>query len=262
MPRSRSFEDRLFPLVLALSVALHFALPMLRTASAIDRPDFEVEERIAAEPMTVRILQPPVDPPPQLPPSPTESLLTSEDGARSVQSIEAEPVEFERNREEPPPPERVLPEPEALPEPVVEPLVEPLPPAPPPPEPEPLPEVVKEPKPTPPPAKDTALPAGPVEQESQSGVISRAVQKRRGNRAPNYPRRARATKQQGTTKLEVYVRADGTVEKLSVFESSGFSLLDDEALKAVKRWRFTPARSPSGAPTEDRVIVPVVFKLR
>ena len=67
---------------------------------------------------------------------------------------------------------------------------------------------------------------------------------------------------EGTTTLEVWVRPDGGVERLAIFESSGHSILDDEAMKAVKRWKFAPAKGPSGAPTEDKVKVPVTFRLK
>lgn len=257
---SRSLDGRLFPWVLFASVAAHLALPLLRGADAVERPDFEVEERIAAEPMTVRILQRATEPTAPVPENTPLPVLTSQEGARAVESFDLEPVNFDREPRDIPPPQPVAPEPPTEPE--TEPVTPPLDPPAAPPEEAPPPLPTEVPKPTPPPPKETAVPVGPIEQESQSGVISRAVQKGRGNRAPNYPRRARATKQQGTTKLEVFVRADGTVEKLSVYESSGHTLLDDEAMKAVKRWKFTPAMGPSGSPTEDRVIVPVVFKLR
>lgn len=245
---SNSLEGRWFPGLLILSAVGHGAACFLTGAEEITRPDFSVEERVATEPMTVRIIQP--DPEPVAPRTVDllRPILTSDEGRRSVDSLEVEP------------PERVpLPEPEPLPEPVPEPILLPEPvPEPPP---EPPPEPVKEPEPVAPPPKETPIPTGPKEQESQSGVAARAKPRARGNRPPVYPRRARAAKMEGTTQLEVTVDAQGKVQRAVVSESSGHSLLDDEALKAVKRWRFTPAKSQSGASTNDRIFVPITFRL-
>ncbi|QDV10144.1 Gram-negative bacterial tonB protein [Planctomycetes bacterium Poly30] len=268
---SKALEGRWFPWLLGLSLAAHGALPFLPGSDQVDRPDFKVEERIATEPMTVRIIERTPEP---VPPTPTETprpVLTSDDGARAVESFDVEPVEFEREpRSEPPPiqpPEPLLPEPPQEPPPENEPKpIEPPVELPPPPleEEPPPPEPVKIPDPVLPPPKDVPLPElpeGPVEREGQSGVVSRAEPKGSGNRAPIYPRRARAAKMEGTTELEVTVGADGKVERAVVSKSSGHALLDDEALKAVKRWRFTPAKSPTGAATSDRVFVPITFRL-
>ncbi len=262
---SKSLEGRWFPWMLGLSVLAHGAIPFLPGSDISKRPDFKVEERMAAIPMTVRLIQPDPVPVPQPLATAPLPVLTSDQGVRTVQSIDVEPVEFERERDPEPqlPPPLEPPPAEPLPEPEPAPLIQPVDLPPPPPAEEPPPEPEPEPRiePTPPPLRDVPLPTGPIEQESQSGVVSRAAPKGRGNRAPLYPRRARATKMEGTTELEVMVRADGTVERLVVHKSSGHLLLDDEAMKAVKRWKFTPAKGSSGKPAMDRVIVPVTFRL-
>ena len=263
MTSSRSLDGRLFPWLLILSLGAHAALPFLPTTGAIDRPEFEVEERVAAEPMTVRLIQADPEPVPQVQVDVPTPLMTAASGTRAVQSFDVEPVQFEREprRVEPvelPPP---TPMEEPLPEPEPTPLIEPIETAAPPEE-TPPPEPVKPPERAAPPPKDTNVKSGPIEQESQSGVVSRATPNGRGNRAPIYPRRARATKMEGTTTLDVWVRPDGSVERLAIFKSSGHSILDDEAMKAVKRWKFAPAKGPSGSPTEDKVKVPVTFRLK
>lgn len=71
---------------------------------------------------------------------------------------------------------------------------------------------------------------------------------------------ARRLKQQGVVLLEVEVNADGRPTDVRVRGSSGFSALDQAALKAVRRWEFEPARI-GGLPVSSRVEVPVRFSL-
>jgi protein TonB len=50
------------------------------------------------------------------------------------------------------------------------------------------------------------------------------------------------------------------VQQIAVFRSSGFSLLDQAAVAAVRGWLFEPA-SRNGFPVAARVEVPVHFVL-
>ena len=59
---------------------------------------------------------------------------------------------------------------------------------------------------------------------------------------PYYPPAAKAAKQQGKVLLNVDVDAAGNVTGVSVKESSGYPLLDDAAMQAVRVWKFEPAR--------------------
>lgn len=80
------------------------------------------------------------------------------------------------------------------------------------------------------------------------------------NPAPAYPNLSRRLKEQGTVLLEVLIVADGSVGEVRIKQSSGFQRLDDTAVKAVKRWRYTPARR--GAETIDYwYLQPVEFSL-
>src|SRR5713226_678837 len=57
----------------------------------------------------------------------------------------------------------------------------------------------------------------------------------------------------GMVVLEVGVGADGLVHYASVIKSLGYGL-DEEAVKAVKEWRFTPGESSGkAAPVQIRV---------
>ncbi|WP_204848123.1 energy transducer TonB, partial [Rhodopila globiformis] len=55
--------------------------------------------------------------------------------------------------------------------------------------------------------------------------------------------------------------ADGHPQAVSVARGSGFPLLDQAAVAAVRGWRFIPARQGAEA-VAARVLVPIIFKLR
>lgn len=82
-----------------------------------------------------------------------------------------------------------------------------------------------------------------------------------GNAPPQYPRSARTNGWEGTATLTIIVGTDGRCESVSLAESSGHDVLDREALKAVRRWRFVPA-SRFGQPVRATTDVSIVFRLR
>jgi protein TonB len=82
----------------------------------------------------------------------------------------------------------------------------------------------------------------------------------RRNPPPQYPRLARRRGYEGQVILEVLVGRSGRVEKLKVFQSSGYETLDQAALASVRTWRFQPARRGPD-PVEMWVRVPVRFQI-
>ena len=81
------------------------------------------------------------------------------------------------------------------------------------------------------------------------------------NPKPVYPRSAIRRNYEGTVILLVEVLRDGTVREVQILESSGHTILDRSALKAVRRWRFKPG-TQGGEPVTMKVKVPLVFKLK
>lgn len=77
---------------------------------------------------------------------------------------------------------------------------------------------------------------------------------------PRYPRKARRAGWEGTTLLRVLVNPDGAPDRVTVERTSGFDVLDEAAVKAVRRWRFHPARR-GVAPLSSWVRIPVAFRL-
>lgn len=60
---------------------------------------------------------------------------------------------------------------------------------------------------------------------------------------PLYPRMAREQGWHGKVVLRTHITAMGTVKDATVQESSGFTLLDESAVQAVKAWSFEPAKN-------------------
>jgi len=77
---------------------------------------------------------------------------------------------------------------------------------------------------------------------------------------PPYPRAARQRGLQGVVMVRVAVSADGLPTEVFIKESSGHPLLDEAAVEAVRRWRFSPARS-AGRAVAAAVEIPVRFAL-
>ena len=80
------------------------------------------------------------------------------------------------------------------------------------------------------------------------------------NPAPVYPQAARKQKQEGTVIVYARISKNGLPFTVSIEKSSGYVLLDQAALKAVKQWRFRPAKLGT-LPIEASVRVPIRFDL-
>ncbi len=80
------------------------------------------------------------------------------------------------------------------------------------------------------------------------------------NPAPVYPTPSRRLREQGTVILEVLVKADGSLGDLRLKTSSGYSRLDEAALRAVKNWHFVPAKR-AGTAIDFWYELPIEFSL-
>jgi TonB family protein len=77
---------------------------------------------------------------------------------------------------------------------------------------------------------------------------------------PEYSKEAKKKKIEGTVSLEAVVTPAGDVANVKVTKSLGYGL-DEEAIKAVKKWRFRPTIGPDGKAVEVNANVQVEFKL-
>ncbi|MEA3548435.1 MAG: energy transducer TonB [Thermodesulfobacteriota bacterium] len=92
-------------------------------------------------------------------------------------------------------------------------------------------------------------------------VIKQATPLYQINPPPQYPRLARRRNLEGVVLLEVLIAISGKVADLRLLNSSGHSVLDRAAQKAVRRWLFTPG-TIDGRRHEMWVKVPVRFQLK
>jgi len=74
--------------------------------------------------------------------------------------------------------------------------------------------------------------------------------------SPRYPREARSRRITGVVRLLVLVDERGKVEDAEVIES--IPLLDEAALRCVRKWTFDPG-TRSGKPTPVYVVAPIRF---
>lgn len=80
------------------------------------------------------------------------------------------------------------------------------------------------------------------------------------NPPPDYPAVAVRQHWQGSVLLRVRVLSDGKVESIEIKESSGRKVLDDEAVRTVRRWLFTPSKRGETA-IDGWATVPIEFLL-
>ena len=80
------------------------------------------------------------------------------------------------------------------------------------------------------------------------------------NPSPRYPELARKLGQEGRVVLTVAVDSTGHPVRVELKKGSGFPLLDESALQAVRGWKFQPKRVGS-LPVESTIDVPIRFQL-
>lgn len=78
---------------------------------------------------------------------------------------------------------------------------------------------------------------------------------------PKYPLASRRKKEEGTVIIKVYLNNTGRAEKWELYKSSGYAKLDTEALKVIKKAKFTPASS-NGKPVSSHINLKITFDLK
>ncbi|PKQ01127.1 MAG: energy transducer TonB [Alphaproteobacteria bacterium HGW-Alphaproteobacteria-13] len=120
--------------------------------------------------------------------------------------------------------------------------------------------------PTPPPPEvsmpgpATPAPSTPAPAIASAGDLSSTMI---SAKPPRYPQESRRKREQGTVVLMVLLAADGTVADLSISQSSGFARLDQAALSAVRRWRWSPTlRGGVAVMVKGLVEIPFILQER
>lgn len=78
---------------------------------------------------------------------------------------------------------------------------------------------------------------------------------------PRYPHESRRRREEGAVLLLVLLDTDGSVADISISRSSGYERLDQAALRAVRRWRWSPTLR-GGTPVMVRGLVEIPFVLQ
>lgn len=98
-----------------------------------------------------------------------------------------------------------------------------------------------------------AEPAGPVDYTRSLTPISQVP--------PQYPRRAMMEGISGWVRLAFVIEADGSVGEIEVLEASPRrNVFDQEAVRALSRWRFRP-QQVDGQPVAARAEITINFEL-
>lgn len=83
----------------------------------------------------------------------------------------------------------------------------------------------------------------------------------RENVPPVYPQIARARGYEGLVLISAEILPNGRVGDIKIRKSSGYAILDQSAVQAVKPWKFEPARE-GGHPFTAWVELPIKFVLQ
>ncbi len=102
-------------------------------------------------------------------------------------------------------------------------------------------------------------PAAPLLQ-SQPGTADRPLPELIQSPPPAYPQIAIQRRWEGTVLLRLSITTEGRVGQVEILSSSGYDVLDGEAIRAVRAWRFVPAIR-NGYPVSSFVRLPVRFEL-
>jgi len=96
--------------------------------------------------------------------------------------------------------------------------------------------------------------------QEQIPVIENATFKGVRN-PPVYPRRALMLNQEGIVILKALIDISGIIKDIQIIKSSGYVVLDQSAIDAVRKWKFEPSHI-NGKPSISWVKVPVEFMIK
>ncbi|MBW1649338.1 MAG: energy transducer TonB [Deltaproteobacteria bacterium] len=77
---------------------------------------------------------------------------------------------------------------------------------------------------------------------------------------PTYPKLAKKRGHKGTTIIDALIGINGKIKEIKTNNSSGYEILDNAAVEAVKKWLFIPA-SVGDKKIEMRVTIPIKFEI-
>jgi len=96
--------------------------------------------------------------------------------------------------------------------------------------------------------------------DNLAAYTSTAKPRYQENAPPSYPVSARLRGYEGIVLISAEILSEGRVGNVKIKSSSGYAILDQSALEAVRAWKFDPARK-MGKPVPVRVDIPIRFVL-
>ena len=96
--------------------------------------------------------------------------------------------------------------------------------------------------------------------EKREAVFHNALPVKHQNKRPKYPDLAWDRSYEGKGILEVEINENGTVDFIRIEKSSGYSVLDKAAIKAIRKWKYIPAKKGNRS-IRSKLMVPFEFKL-
>lgn len=78
---------------------------------------------------------------------------------------------------------------------------------------------------------------------------------------PRYPMESRRKREEGVVVLRLVLSRDGKVASIAIHRSSGVAALDNAAMEAARKWRWSPTIR-NGGPVEVTGLVQVPFSLK
>jgi TonB family protein len=78
---------------------------------------------------------------------------------------------------------------------------------------------------------------------------------------PVYPKNLRERDIEGKVIVKLLIDKEGKVQEIQIFESSGYKMFDQIAIKAVRQWRFKPARK-GNQQRGSWVLIPINFQIK
>ena len=110
--------------------------------------------------------------------------------------------------------------------------------------------------------KSTPRPKTPAARPTPKPTTVKPVQARVVKRStPSYPSKARRSGVEGRVVVTVTISTSGSVSSARISQSSRDSSLDSAALRAAKKYRFSPAKNSRGQVVTTQVSLPFSFKL-
>lgn len=82
------------------------------------------------------------------------------------------------------------------------------------------------------------------------------------HKTPKYPSIAKRNGVEGVTHIKILIDSVGKVEDVIIAKSSGSKLLDNAAIKAVKKWKFISAKNKDGHAIRCYASMPIVFRIK